>query len=77
MKATIREHFETGLGRARSALLTKDFDLGWTALQRLYILSQAYSLPHAQVHWEMLKLAWKQRDLKELVRQVIPRSSCY
>lgn len=72
MKTIIREHFETELGKARSAILMKDFDSAWIALQRSHILAQAHSLSHAQVHWEMLKLAWKQRDLKELVGQVIP-----
>lgn len=72
MKAVIREQFKAELSQARSAILTQDFDLAWRALQRSHILAQVYPLLHAIVHWEMLKLSWKQRDWKELRGQIIP-----
>lgn len=75
MKDTICEYFEAELSRARSAIARDDFDSAWTALQRSHILAQAFPLTHAirashnsegNVHWQMLRLAWKQRDFKEL-----------
>ena len=72
MKAIIREYFETELCQAQTAIATKDFESAWTALQRAHILAQAYPLPHAVVHWRMLKLAWKQKNIKELEGQLIP-----
>ena len=74
MKAIILEHFETELRQAQTAIATKDFESAWTALQRAHILAQAYPFSHAIVHWRMLKLAWKQRNLKEVAEQVIPTS---
>lgn len=72
MKAIVRQHFETEIRQARAAIGTGNFAAAWTALQRAHILGQAYPLPHAIAHWEMLKLAWKQRDVKEIAGQIIP-----
>ena len=72
MKAIVRKHFETEIRQARAAVETGNFEVAWTALQRSHILGQAYPLPHATAHWEMLKLAWRQRDLKEIAGQLMP-----
>jgi 2-polyprenyl-3-methyl-5-hydroxy-6-metoxy-1,4-benzoquinol methylase len=72
MKAIVREHFETELRKAKTAIAAKDYETAWTALQRAHILGQAYPLPHAFAHWEMLKLAWIQRDIKEIAGQILP-----
>jgi Protein of unknown function (DUF3703) len=72
MKAIVRESFKTELNKAQIAIKVGDFETAWTALQRAHILGQTYPLPHAIAHWEMLKLAWRQRDLKEMAGQFIP-----
>jgi hypothetical protein len=72
MKAIVREHFETELRKAKTAIEVGDFETAWTALQRAHILGQRYPLPHAIAHWEMLKLAWRQRDFKEIAGQLMP-----
>ncbi|MDZ4878016.1 MAG: hypothetical protein CLLPBCKN_007451 [Chroococcidiopsis cubana SAG 39.79] len=72
MKTIVRQHFETEIRQARAAIGTENFADAWTALQRAHILGQADPLPHAIAHWEMLKLAWKQRDVKEIAGQIIP-----
>jgi hypothetical protein len=72
MKTIIREHFATELRKAKAAIASGDIAAAWTALQRAHILGQAYPLPHAIAHWEMLKLAWRQRDFKEIAGQFVP-----
>ncbi len=69
MKPILREHFKIELHNARTAIEAGDFETAWTALQRAHILGQTDPLSHAVVHWEMLKLAWKQRDAKEMAGQ--------
>ncbi|MBE9191550.1 DUF3703 domain-containing protein [Gloeocapsopsis crepidinum LEGE 06123] len=66
MKAILREHFQAEIAKAQLALEAKKFADAWTALQRAHILGQMYPVPHAIAHWEMLKLAWLQRDIKEI-----------
>ena len=72
MKATVRAHFNTELRRANSAISAQDFETAWTALQRAHILGQRDTIAHTIVHWKMLKLAWKQRDFREVRGQLLP-----
>lgn len=70
MKVIIREHFAIELSKAKTVIAVKDYETAWTALQRTHILGQSYPLPHAIAHWEMLKLACIQRDIKEILGQI-------
>lgn len=72
MKAIVYQHFEIEIRKARAAVEAENFTDAWTALQRAHILGQNYPLPHAIAHWEMLKLAWRQKDFKEVIGQSIP-----
>lgn len=72
MKAIVREHFNTELNRAKSAISAQDFDAAWIALQRAHILGQRDAIAHTLTHWTMLKLAWKQRDFREVRGQIMP-----
>jgi hypothetical protein len=72
MKPIVREHFEAELRKARIAIEAEDFDSAWIALQRAHILGQTAPIAHAIAHWNMLKLAWRQRDVKEVAGQLMP-----
>jgi hypothetical protein len=72
MKAIVREHFELELRQARTAIEAEDFESAWIALQRAHIFGQPEPIAHAIAHWNMLKLAWKQRDVKEIAGQLMP-----
>lgn len=43
----------------------------WPALERAHIASQPWAWPHSRVHAAMLAAAWRQRDRREIVGQVI------
>jgi len=43
----------------------------WPALERAHIASQPWVWPHLRVHAAMLRLAWRQRDRREIAGQVI------
>jgi hypothetical protein len=72
MKPIVREHFETELRKAQLAIEAGEIEAAWIALQRAHILGQAYPIPHVIAHWNMLKLAWRQRDFKEVAGQLLP-----
>ncbi len=72
MKPIVREHFEAELRQARTAIETQDFELAWIALQHAHLLGQTAPIAHTIAHWNMLKLAWKQRDMKEIAGQLMP-----
>lgn len=72
MKAIVQEHFQAELGKAKTAIAQQDFETAWTALQRAHILGQRDAIAHTIAHWNMLKLAWRQRDFLEVAGQLIP-----
>jgi hypothetical protein len=43
----------------------------WPALERAHIASQPFAWPHTRVHATMLRVAWRQRDRREIVGQLI------
>lgn len=72
MKAIVREHFNAELQRAKIAIAEQDFEAAWIALQRAHILGQTDAIAHFTAHWQMLRLAWRQRDLREVSGQILP-----
>ncbi|WP_396426448.1 DUF3703 domain-containing protein [Leptolyngbya sp. FACHB-261] len=51
---------------SQAAIEAGDFETAWVTMQRAHILGQAYFLPYAIAHWQMLKLALRQRDAREI-----------
>ncbi len=72
MKAVLQEHFKTELEKAKTAIVAQDFETAWIALQRAHILGQRDAIAHTIAHWNMLKLAWRQRDFREVMGQLMP-----
>ncbi len=72
MKAVLREYFKAELEKAKTAIVAQYFEAAWTALQRAHILGQRDAIAHTIAHWKMLKLAWKQRDFREVMGQLMP-----
>ena len=72
MKAIVQEQFKAELRRAQIAIAEQAFETAWKALQRAHILGQRHAIAHMIVHWNMLQLAWTQRDFQEVARQLLP-----
>ena len=43
----------------------------WPALERAHIASQPWAWPDTRVHAAMLRLAWRERDRREITGQLI------
>ncbi len=43
----------------------------WPLLERAHIASQPWAWPHTRVHAAMLRLAWRERDRREMSGQLI------
>ncbi|MBD2357952.1 DUF3703 domain-containing protein [Tolypothrix sp. FACHB-123] len=71
MKAIVYEHFQAELSKAKTLIAEQDFESAWIALQRAHILGQNDAIAHPIAHWNMLKLAWKQKDFQEISMQLM------
>lgn len=71
MKTILYEHFQAEIDKAKISIVEQDFESAWIALQRAHILGQTDAIAHTIAHWNMLKLAWQQRDLQEITAQLL------
>jgi Protein of unknown function (DUF3703) len=67
LTAAVTERVRT----ARRHIAEGRTDTAWQLLQDAHILSQPLARPHVQVHAEMLRLGWRQRDTRELAGQFV------
>ena len=56
--------------RAAKASEEQNFEVAWHHLERAHVVAQDRLGPHCVSHWRMLELAWRTRDLLELVGQI-------
>jgi hypothetical protein len=68
MPAQVRAASEAEFDAARNAATSA---ARWTALKRAHILSQPWPWPHTQAHAEMLSVAWRERNRRETLGQVV------
>jgi len=66
----IRPAVETELDAARRAEQRGDADAAFACLERAHVLGQPSTRLHTRVHWLMLRWAFRQRDVGEVVGQI-------
>lgn len=71
VQSRVRVAFDDSLEKARRALLERDFDAAWPALERAHVLGQADAYLHVQSHWWMLRCGVAQADAREIFGQLV------
>lgn len=71
MHQALRQTYERELTAALEQCTANQLDKAFAHLERAHILGQSFTLPHARVHWEMLKVGWARRDWTEIIGQII------
>ena len=67
----LKEHYDKELNLYRNALNRKDYGIAWKHLERSHILGQSYPYEHTYSHWLMLKFGFRQKNIKEILGQVL------
>jgi hypothetical protein len=65
---SIREHILDEVSLADSSGSSSE---AFRHLERAHVLGQAITYEHTRVHWRMLKIGLRRRDLREIFGQVI------
>jgi hypothetical protein len=63
MSARQREAFEREMSAARDLQRLGRAEEAFRHLERAHVLGQRHVVPHTRVHWRMLAIAWRRRDL--------------
>ncbi|WP_317044168.1 DUF3703 domain-containing protein [Pontibacter ummariensis] len=72
MPSPLRPFYQKELSAYRTALGGGLLQEAWRHLERAHILGQPYPVEHTSVHWEMLQLGFRTRNLREIIGQ-LPR----
>jgi Protein of unknown function (DUF3703) len=72
MHPMLRQAYKAELTMAINQYSVDNFQRAFSHLERAHILGQSFPLAHARVHWWMLKVGWRRRDIVEIAGQ-IPR----
>lgn len=71
MKPEQKFEYQKSLSTAREQEKARNYVKSFSALERAHILGQRYLIPHIQTHLLMLRIGWKQRDLREIFGQIL------
>jgi hypothetical protein len=55
----------------KKAMNDQSLELAWNHLERLHIIGQSYPFEHTYSHWLMLNFGFRQKNVKEVLGQII------
>lgn len=67
----LKKHYIKELELYRISLLKSNLSKAWHHLERSHILGQSYPYEHTYSHWLMLKFGLRQKNLKEVLGQIL------
>lgn len=67
----LRGHIDLEIASADKSLENGDSSAAFEHLERAHVLGQAVTYEHVRIHWRMLKLGWKKKDVGEIFGQLI------
>ncbi len=66
----IKKYIDAEVLKAEKCVAENDLDAAFYHLERSHVLGQAITYEHTRVHWLMLKIGWKRKDLREIFGQI-------
>lgn len=70
MSEKIKKYIDAEIERAKSSVAENDLGAAFRHLERAHVLGQAITYEHTRVHFLMLKIGWKRKDLREIFGQI-------
>lgn len=67
----IKRHIDAEVEIAAELIKTGNLQTAFYHLERAHVLGQSITMEHTRVHWLMLKIGWRQRNVQEIFGQVI------
>jgi ferric-dicitrate binding protein FerR (iron transport regulator) len=71
MKPALHTAYSAELRLADEAEAQAEHSAAWRHLERAHVLSQAHAMAHVVAHAHMLVHAWRQRDAREVLGQLV------
>lgn len=71
MPKGLKKHYDNEIRFYRLSLLKGNLSQAWNHLERSHIIGQSYPFEHTYSHWQMLKFGFRQKNVKEVLGQVL------
>jgi hypothetical protein len=71
MKLELKDTFNAEMAAAYRAFHAGRLDESFRRLETAHVLGQRYVVPHAQVHWLMLRIGWSHHSAREVWGQAM------
>src|SRR5262245_23889373 len=71
MHPQLQAAFDTELRAARQALASRELERAFAHYERAHVLGQWYVRAHTLAHLGMLRVAWRRRDPREFIGQLL------
>lgn len=71
MNLMLSRYADRAVIRAKSEIENDNYELAWKYLEEAHIFSQPDAGMHLYVHWEMFKLAKRERNISEMFGQIV------
>lgn len=65
----VKNAFIQEMQLAKKLYNNDDLDRAFYHLERAHILGQSNTIAHTKTHWQMLKIGWRKKVLKEIIGQ--------
>lgn len=70
MTEKLKKYIDAEVAAAERSVEENDLDAAFRHLERAHVLGQAITYEHTRVHFLMLKIGWRRRDLREIFGQL-------
>lgn len=67
----IKKHIDVEIEAASELIRLGTLESAFYHLERAHVLGQTITFEHTRVHWLMLKIGWRKRDIREIFGQII------
>ncbi len=67
----IKKHIDAEIEAASELIESGNLESAFYHLERAHVLGQAITVEHTRVHWLMLKIGWRKRDVREIFGQLL------
>lgn len=67
----IKKYIDAEIETASELIKSDNLEIAFYHLERAHILGQSITLEHTRVHWLMLKIGWRKKDVREIFGQLL------
>jgi len=70
-RENIKKYIDAEIETASELIRLGTLESAFYHLERAHVLGQSITVEHTRVHWLMLKIGWRKKDIREIFGQIV------